>query len=146
MTKCCKYSVPGDPTHQTFVIPHPDGVPCTQFAAFQNEGSFTVPDGSSCTPPPPKLKFTCCVYGKRYRFLGKTLAAFQICLPREVKCPKIPGYVLMRSTNVASCAKCCGPVKQTQLHRLAKAKLNTLARNAKISAKGKVARKGKKSK
>ena len=141
MTKCCKYSVPGDPEHRIFVIPHPDGVPCTRFLAYQNEGSYTVPDGSICTPPPPKPKFRCCVYGKRYSFLGRTLAAFQVCLPVRVKCPRIPGYVLIRSTRVTSCAKCCGPVKQTQLHRLAKAKLGSLARKAKISARRKASRK-----
>lgn len=143
MTKCCKYSVPGDPEHRIFVIPHPNGMPCTQFSAYQNEGSYSVPDGTSCTPPPSKPKFRCCVYGKRYGFLGKTLAAFKICLPADAKCPKIAGYVLMKSTNVSSCAKCCGPVKQTQLHRLAKAKLNVLARKANISEKRKTAGKAR---
>jgi hypothetical protein len=146
MTKCCKYSVPGDPEHRIFVIPHPDGVPCTRFAAYQNEGYYTVPDGSSCTPPPPKPKFRCCVYGKRYPFLGRTLAAFKICLPATVKCPRIPGYILMKSTAVASCRNCCGPIKQTTLHRLARAKLTALARKKKISAKRKVSRKTRKSK
>jgi hypothetical protein len=144
MTKCCKYSVPGDPEHRIFVIPHPDGVPCTLFAQYYNEGSYTVSDGSSCTSPPPKPKFRCCIYGKRYGFLGRTLAAFQICLPESVRCPRIPGYVVMKSTVVADCRKCCGPVKQTLLHRLAQAKLSALARKAKISAKGKASRKRKK--
>jgi len=146
MTKCCKYSVPGDPEHRIFVIPHPDGVPCTRFAAYQNEGYYTVPDGSSCTPPPPKPKFRCCVYGKRYAFLGRTLAAFKICLPATVKCPRIPGYILMKSTTVTSCRNCCGPIRQTVLHRLAQAKLTSLARKKKISAKRKSSRKARKSK
>jgi hypothetical protein len=137
MTKCCKYSVPGDPEHRIFVIPHPDGVACTKFLAYQNEGSYTVPNGTSCTPPPTKPKFRCCIYGKKYAFLGKTLAAFQICLPESVRCPRIPGYVLMKSTLVADCSKCCGPIKQTQLHRLAQAELGALARKAGISARGK---------
>lgn len=140
MTKCCKYSVPGDPEHRIFVIPHSDGAPCMMFAAFLNEGSYTVPDGTSCTPPPPRPKFRCCVYGKRYGFLNRTLPAFQVCLPEDARCPRVPGYVLMKSTRVASCAKCCGPIKQTQLHRLAKAKLSALARKAKVSARAGAAR------
>lgn len=146
MTKCCKYSVPGDPEHRIFVIPHPDGVACTRFAAYQNEGSYTVPDGTSCTPPPTKPKFRCCVYGKRYSFIGRTFAAFKICLPANVRCPRIPGYVVVSSTLVANCKRCCGPVKQTALHRLAKAKLQALARKARISTKRKATPKRKRKK